>query len=151
MHTNMNIKKYLNKKHINSFALLTIGFVVGLAVMYLYFQPKLMYQGETVKDWAKKDIECEPYANLKRLLLNVCEDKLASAGAELKTLQNKPPQVEYKTQYIETPAQNTSSQNSYTQCNSDLIGGQNCTTYHSGGNPTFTHCTSNLIGGMNCN
>ena len=51
----MNIKNNLNSIYkFSSFGLLAIGFFAGLAVMYLYMQPKLAYQGKTAKAWASE-------------------------------------------------------------------------------------------------
>jgi hypothetical protein len=46
----MDIHKYIKKLNkVSHFGLLVIGFVVGLAVMYFYFQPK--FNGYTAKEW----------------------------------------------------------------------------------------------------
>ena len=48
----MGIKKHIKKiNKVSPFGLLALGFVVGMAVMYLYFQPKLAYQTKTASDW----------------------------------------------------------------------------------------------------
>jgi hypothetical protein len=125
--------------------LMVVGFIVGLAVMYLFFQPKLAYQGKTAQDWAKVVSKNQDIANsnhdadtINVLLLT---QKLASATAEIKTLQNQPPKIEYQTQYVQTPAQDTSL-----RCSSDYNGGQYCNS----SDGTRLHCTTNYAGGMNC-
>ncbi len=92
----MNIKKYTKKINKVSISFLVVGFIVGLAVMYLYFQPKLAYQ--------------EKLANNNQTLANQNHNEavsykgqLASTSAELKALQNKPtptPQIIYKTDTV---------------------------------------------------
>lgn len=48
----MNIQKHIKKiSKFSSIGLLAIGFIVGVAVMYLYFQP-IAYQGKTAQEWA---------------------------------------------------------------------------------------------------
>jgi hypothetical protein len=92
------------KKNAILLILLAIGIVVGLAVMYLYFQPKLAYQEKIARNWANIASKNQTLAtkNLKDAV--TYKGQLASASAEIKTLLNKPPQVIYKTQYVQTPA-----------------------------------------------
>jgi len=155
-------------KKINAFTLLVIGFTIGVVAMYFYYQPKFLSQEQTTIELANKptptpippfqyDVSKAINSGYSYYDVTKYLEGYSASHSAIKLI-NVPdvaptPIVEYRTQtqYVETPAQDTSSQNSHTVCNSDLIGGQNCTTYHSGGNPTFTHCTSNLIGGMNCN
>lgn len=62
----MNIKKYIKKiNKVSHFSLLAIGFVVGLAVMYLCLQPKLISNEKTANDW--KDL----YNQIEKLYNNV--------------------------------------------------------------------------------
>jgi hypothetical protein len=96
-----NIKK-INK--VSPFGLLAIGFVIGLVVMFLYFQPKLAYQEKIARNWANIASKNQTLAtkNLKDAV--TYKGQLASASAEIKTLLNRPPQIEYRTQYVDTPA-----------------------------------------------
>lgn len=136
---------------VNPFILITISFVVGLAVMYLYFQPKLAYKEKTAKNWANIANKNHKETLSFKDQLASTSAQLASASAEIKTLLNRPPEVIYKTQYVETPAQQNEVTNSLnnsssqTFCNPDQLGGQWC---YSGN--TQTHCTPNGIGGMYC-
>jgi hypothetical protein len=58
----MNIKKQIKKiSKFSSIGLLAIGFVVGLVVMYLYFQPKLTYQVKTAQESFSKYNTLEKY------------------------------------------------------------------------------------------
>jgi len=58
----MNIKKQIKKiSKFSSIGLLAIGFVVGLVVMYLYFQPKLTYQVKTAQESFSKYNTLENY------------------------------------------------------------------------------------------
>jgi len=139
----MNIKNNLNKIYkISPFGLLAIEFVVGLLVMYLYYQPKLTDQVKTTNKWVASSNQYNKWAGEWKQLYFTSSEKL-------KALQNKPtptPQIVYQTQtqYVQEPAQNT---NTALRCNSDLLGGEYCTS----STGVRTHCTSNLLGGMNCN
>lgn len=71
-----------------------IGFILGLTVMYLYFQPKLTYQGKSVKDWAI-------IANQNHNEAVTNERQLASVSAALQTFLNAPtptPEIKYVAQ-----------------------------------------------------
>lgn len=85
------MKKLLKQiKKINPLGLLALGFVVGLAVMYLYLQPKLTYQGKSVVDWASvatKNMNTTKEYSQKLSDLN---KKYASVSAALQTFLNAP-------------------------------------------------------------
>jgi hypothetical protein len=76
----MDIHKYIKKLiKVNHFGLLIVGFVLGLVAMYLYFQPKLVYQGETASAWANIADQNKKEADTYKI-------QLASASAEITTL-----------------------------------------------------------------
>lgn len=126
----MGIKKYLDKtKLVNTIGLLILGFVVGLTVMYIYFQPKLANQ-------EKISSENKTLASQNKKEALSYKEQLASASAEIKTLLNKPPEVIYKTQYVETQAQQNNDTSNAAFCYPDGSGGEWCRT--SGGNTQ--HC-----------
>ena len=91
----MDTKKHIKKiNKVNPFILLAIGFVVGLAVMYLYFQPKLAYQEKT----ANKNQTLATQSHNEAVSY---KGRLASVSAELKALQTAPtptPEIKYVTQ-----------------------------------------------------
>ena len=97
----MNIKKYLNIRKVSPFDLVAIGFIAGIIVVYLYFQPKIMYQGKTAQQWADLAATNQKAADQnQRQALNWAQ-MYATTSAQLKNLQNQPapaPQVIYKTQ-----------------------------------------------------
>lgn len=106
----MDIKKYIKHiKKINKvspFILLAIGFVVGVIVMFLYFQPKLAYQEKTARDFANVANKNQTLASQNKKEAVSYKVQLASASAEITSLLNKPAQVIYKTntQYVQEPA-----------------------------------------------
>ncbi len=93
----MNIKKYIKRINKVSISLSVIGFIVGLVVTYLYFQPKIAYQEKIAN-------ENQTQADQNHNEAVSYKERLASVSAEIKTLQNKPPQVEYRTQTQFVPA-----------------------------------------------
>ena len=145
----MNIKKQIIKLNkISPFSLLAVGFIAGLVIMYLFFQPKLILQEKTARDFANVANKNQTIANQNKKEADTYKGKLASASAEIKTLLNAPPKIEYRTvtqtQYVKQPAppQSTSS-----NCSPDYAGGMYCTS----NTGVQTHCTSNYVGGYNCN
>lgn len=91
--------KYFKK--VSTLSLLLVSFIAGLMVTYLYFQPKLIYQGKTAEEWsnvAGKEhalaVQSQKEASTSSLLL-------ASASAQIKTLLAIPPKIEYRTQYVQ--------------------------------------------------
>ncbi len=131
---------------------LIVGVVVGLVSMYFYLQPKLSYEQAQTVYWKytaslkqtvvdQKQGEIQIYKNQ----LASTDAQLASASAQIKTLSNRPPEVIYKTQYVQQSTQD----NTYdpTNCYPDQLGGQYCRSLSG----KQTHCVSNLIGGMICN
>lgn len=95
----MNIKKHINRiSKINPFGLLAIGLVVGIVIMYLYFQPKLAYQGKTAKDWSNLATENMNTTQEYSQKLSDLNKKYASVSAALQTLLNAPtptPKIQY--------------------------------------------------------
>ena len=92
----MDIKKYIKKiNKVSTFTVLATGFIVGLVVMYLYIQPKLTNQIKKTNDWQNT-------ANQNQTEIISYKAELASASAQLKTLQDKPtptPIIKYITKY----------------------------------------------------
>ncbi len=117
-------------------SLITIG-VFSLIVL---FGNKLNSQNSQITKLHKTLIE-EQTQNQKEILFY--KEQLASVEAQIKTLLNKPTQVEYRTQYVQEPTPYT---NTNMRCNSNLLGGQTCTS----DTGERINCTPNGIGGMNC-
>lgn len=81
---------------IRPLGLLAIGFIVGLLVMYLYFQPKLTYQGKTAQQWASLSNQYQKWAT-------EWKQTDFSDYYQLRTLQRKPtptPKIVYQTQTV---------------------------------------------------
>jgi len=159
----VNIKKYIKKiSKASTFGILITGFIIGLATMYLYIQPKLSYQGKSVVDWVDVAKKNENLANQNQIeaisykeQLASTSAQLASASAQVKTLLARPPQVKYitQTEYVQQPIQDQPVQPQSTSSNCepdyDGMGGQRCTT----NTGVVTHCDPNYdgMGGMRCN
>ncbi len=79
----MDIKKHTRNINKVSISLLIVGFIVGIVVMYLYFQPKLAYQEKLTNS-------TQTLANQNHNEAVSYKDQLASASAELKALQATP-------------------------------------------------------------
>jgi len=129
----MDIKKYIkNINKINPFTVLVTGFGLGLVVMYLYLQPKLADQTKKTNNWQNTANKNQTLINQNQAEIISYKEQIASTSAQIKTLLSKPPQVEYKTQYVENP--NDTSTESY--CYPDGSGGEWCRS--NGGNTQ--HC-----------
>ena len=172
--TKSGLIKNLNKTNrIGILSLIAIGFVAGLVVMFLYFQPKLSYQGKTATEWKNlyssenkqliidddcivdpSKIGCFPFADATDKLNGLkrnCDQVIRNSGDIVWHYKNCPsptPQIEYQTQYvpqyIQEPAQ---PQSTSSRCTPDYAGGEYCTS----NTGVRTHCTSNYAGGFNCN
>jgi hypothetical protein len=169
----MNIKKHIKKmSKFSSIGLLFIGFIIGLFVMFLYFQPNLAYRGHTIQGWEQIDKGDKQNANFWSERATACENDPSSDGCNpilnlmltktscdsftstsaaaivwrYKHCPTPTPIVEYKTQtqYVEQPAQ---PQSTSSRCTPDYAGGMYCTS----DTGVRTHCTSNYAGGYNCN
>ncbi len=134
----MNTKEYLKNNPVHNFGLLIIGIVVGLIVMYLYFQPKLAYQKKMVKEWSNVSSKNQTLASQKQKDIDDYKVQLASASAQIKTLQDRPPQVEYRTQtqYVQTPPRQAQKQPvTYNRSGDVMFGSDGSFCY--GGNVMF--------------
>jgi predicted PurR-regulated permease PerM len=72
---------------------LIIGFVIGLVAMYFYIQPKLVYQGKSVVDWA---VTADKNANDN----NQLKQDIQTMKAEVERMQSAPtptPLIKYVT------------------------------------------------------
>jgi hypothetical protein len=95
----MDIKKHIKKiNNVSTLSALAIGFVAGLVVMYLYFQPHLFFQGKTAKDWSNLATENMNTTQEYSQKLSDLNKKYASVSAALQILLNAPtptPKVQY--------------------------------------------------------
>lgn len=146
-------------KKINAVTLLVVGFTIGAIVMHFFYQPKFLSQQQAMMDLLNKPtptpIPPFQYDVSKAInagysyydVMKYIEQNEASHSAiQVINVPNVAPTpiVEYRTQYVETPAQDTGDTS--LRCYSDLLGGQYCNS--DSGNRI--HCTPNGIGGMNC-
>lgn len=169
----MDIKKHIKKIYKASpFGLLALGFIVGIVVTVLYFQPKLAYQGKTAKDWAgidrvdssEADIltkssvacakdpsskACDPilYASYSTAMCGKSPDKTASAAEIVWRFKHCPaptPIIEYKTQYVQEPAQKAQQKPrlpvTYNSYGGDVLYGSDGSTCNTYGGSTV-YCT----------
>ena len=97
----MDIKKHIKKiNNVSTLSALAIGFIAGLVVMYLYFQPHLFFQGETAKDWSNLAVENMKTTAEYSQKLSDLNKKYASVSTALQGLLNAPsptPLVQYVT------------------------------------------------------
>jgi len=136
----------------SSFGLFLFGLITGAVIMIFLYNPK--YQGKTAKEWADDANGWKKNYNDVQAGIKACEKDPNSSdcltaqileGVFVPTPQPSPaPIIIYKTQYVESPAQNSDS--SAMHCRPDYVGGAYCDS-DSG---VQTHCTSNYAGGFNC-
>lgn len=114
----MTLKKYLNKAKLNNiFIFMVLGFVIGIIVTYLYFQPKLTYQGKSVVDW-------EVTAGKNSNDNNQLKQDLQTMKTEILKLQNAPTPTPI-IKYITEPAKSHIT---------------TCYTYNQGTKSEFSQC-----------
>ncbi len=107
----MDIKKHIKKiNNVSTLSALAIGFIAGLVVMYLYFQPHLFFQGETAKDWSNLAVENMKTTAEYSQKLSDLNKKYASVSTALQGLLNAPsptPLVQYVTKQATQPTATT--------------------------------------------
>ena len=59
-------------KNIDKFILLIFGFIAGLVIMYLYIQPRLIYQGKTAQQWSALARSNDKLANIMYAQAKAC-------------------------------------------------------------------------------